>query len=194
MQSGSLVIRLPLPPGCLTTLWRNDEGFRASYLSRFPGYYETADAGHKDEDGYLWIMSRTDDIINVAGHRLSTGGIEEVLASHPDVAECAVIGVADELKGQVPVGLVVLNAGVDRATAAIVAEVVQGVREEIGPVAAFKRACVVERLPKTRSGKVLRGTMRRIADSEPYRVPATIDDPAILEELKTALQTLGYAR
>jgi propionyl-CoA synthetase len=130
----------------------------------------------------------------VAGHRLSTGGIEEVLASHPDVAECAVIGVADELKGQVPVGLVVLNAGVDRAPAAIVAEVVQGVREEIGPVAAFKRACVVERLPKTRSGKVLRGTMRRIADSEPYRVPATIDDPAILEELKTALQTLGYAR
>jgi propionyl-CoA synthetase len=194
MQTGSLVIRLPLPPGCLTTLWRNDEGFRASYLSRFPGYYETADAGHKDEDGYLWVMSRTDDIINVAGHRLSTGGIEEVLASHPDVAECAVIGVADELKGQVPVGLVVLNAGVDRPPAEIVAEIVQGVREEIGPVAAFKRACVVERLPKTRSGKVLRGTMRRIADSEPYRVPATIDDPAILEELKTALQALGYAR
>jgi propionyl-CoA synthetase len=194
MQTGSLVIRLPLPPGCLTTLWRNDEGFRASYLSRFPGYYETADAGHKDEDGYLWIMSRTDDIINVAGHRLSTGGIEEVLASHPDVAECAVIGVADELKGQVPVGLVVLNSGVDRAEAEIVAEIVQRVREEIGPVAAFKRACVVERLPKTRSGKVLRGTMRRIADAEPYRVPATIDDPAVLEELERALQALGYAR
>ncbi len=194
MQTGSLVVRLPLPPGCLTTLWRNDEGFRESYLSRFPGYYETADAGHKDEDGYLWIMSRTDDIINVAGHRLSTGGIEEVLASHPDVAECAVIGVADDLKGQVPVGLVVLNAGVDRASAEIVAEIVQGVREEIGPVADFKRACVVERLPKTRSGKVLRGTMRKIADSEPYRVPATIDDPAVLEELETALQALGYAR
>ena len=194
MQTGSLVIRLPLPPGCLSTLWSNDEGFRASYLSRFPGYYETADAGHKDEDGYLWIMSRTDDIINVAGHRLSTGGIEEVLASHPDVAECAVIGVADDLKGQVPVGLVVLNAGVDRAPAEIVAEIVQDVREEIGPVASFKRACVVERLPKTRSGKVLRGTMRKIADSEPYRVPATIDDPAILGELETALQALGYAR
>ena len=194
MQTGSLVIRLPLPPGCLTTLWRNDEGFRTSYLGRFPGYYETADAGHKDEDGYLWIMSRTDDIINVAGHRLSTGGIEEVLAAHPDVAECAVIGVADELKGQVPVGLVVLNAGVDRAPAEIVAEIVRKVREEIGPVAAFKRACVVERLPKTRSGKVLRGTMRRIADSEPYRVPATIDDPSILGELETAFQALGYAR
>ena len=194
MQTGSLVIRLPLPPGCLSTLWSNDEGFRASYLSRFPGYYETADAGHKDEDGYLWIMSRTDDIINVAGHRLSTGGIEEVLASHPDVAECAVIGVADDLKGQVPVGLVVLNAGVDRAPAEIVAEIVQDVREEIGPVASFKRACVVERLPKTRSGKVLRGTMRKIADSEPYRVPATIDDPAVLEELETALRGLGYAR
>jgi propionyl-CoA synthetase len=193
-QTGSLVIRLPLPPGCLTTLWRNDEGFRTSYLGRFPGYYENADAGHKDEDGYLWIMSRTDDIINVAGHRLSTGGIEEVLASHPDVAECAVIGVADEQKGQVPVGLVVLNAGVDRAPAEIVAEIVRKVREEIGPVAAFKRACVVERLPKTRSGKVLRGTMRRIADSEPYRVPATIDDPSILGELETAFQALGYAR
>ena len=194
MQTGSLVIRLPLPPGCLTTLWRNDEGFQNEYLGRFPGYYETADAGHRDEGDYLWIMSRTDDIINVAGHRLSTGGIEEVLASHPDVAECAVIGVADELKGQVPVGLVVLNAGVDRAPAEIVAEVVQGVREEIGPVASFKRACVVERLPKTRSGKVLRGTMRKIADSEPYKVPATIDDPAVLKELETALRALGYAR
>ena len=193
-ETGSLVIRLPLPPGCLTTLWRNDEGFRESYLSRFPGYYETADAGHRDEDGYLWIMSRTDDIINVAGHRLSTGGIEEVLASHPDVAECAVIGVADDMKGQVPVGLVVLKAGVDRASAEIVAEIVQKVREEIGPVASFKRACVVERLPKTRSGKVLRGTMRKIADSEPYRIPATIDDPAILEELEAALRALGSAR
>jgi len=139
-------------------------------------------------------MSRTDDIINVAGHRLSTGGIEEVLASHPDVAECAVIGVADDIKGQVPVGLVVLNAGVDRRSAEIVAEIVQTVREEIGPVAAFKRACVVERLPKTRSGKVLRGTMRKIADSKPYGIPATIDDPTVLEELRAALQTLGYAR
>ena len=192
--SGAIVVKLPLPPGCLPTLWNNDEGYRKSYLSRFEGFYETADAGYRDEDGYLWIMSRTDDIINVAGHRLSTGSMEEVLAAHPDVAECAVIGVADSLKGQLPLGLVVLKAGVDRAEAEIVAELVQMIRDRIGPVAAFKQACVVAGLPKTRSGKVLRGTMRKIADSVEYRVPPTIDDPLSLDEITQALQRLGYAR
>ncbi len=193
-ETGNLVIRLPLPPGCLQTLYRDDAAFRRAYLERFPGYYETADAGHIDEDGYLWIMARTDDIINVAGHRLSTGAIEEVLASHPDVAECAVIGVADELKGQVPIGFAVLNAGVERTPADVVAELVARVRDRIGPVVAFKQACVVARLPKTRSGKILRGTMRKIADCEAYRTPPTIDDPAALDEIRTALQTLGYAK
>jgi propionyl-CoA synthetase len=192
--TGAIVVKLPLPPGCLPTLWNNDEGFRKSYLSRFEGFYETADAGYRDEDGYLWIMSRTDDIINVAGHRLSTGSMEEVLAAHPDVAECAVIGVADALKGQLPLGLVVLNAGVQRAESEIVAELVQMMRDRIGAVAAFKQACVVARLPKTRSGKVLRGTMRKIADSVEYRVPPTIDDPAVLDEITQALRGLGYAR
>jgi propionyl-CoA synthetase len=192
-ETGSLALRLPLPPGCLPTLWNDDEGFLRSYLARFPGYYETADAGHIDEDGYLWIMSRTDDIINVAGHRLSTGGIEELLASHPDVAECAVIGVADALKGQLPVGFVVLKAGVAREPDALVAELVQRVREGIGPVAAFKKACVVAQLPKTRSGKILRGTMRHIADGKPWRMPATIDDPGALELVRAALRGLGYA-
>ncbi len=190
---GNIVLKLPLPPGCLPTLWNNDRGFVDSYLSQFPGYYKTADAGYKDEDDYLWVMSRTDDIINVAGHRLSTGGMEEVLASHPDVAECAVIGVADPLKGEVPLGFVVLKAGVRRGDAEIVDELVQRVRERIGPVASFKVAVVVKRLPKTRSGKILRGTMKRIADGQEYRVPATIDDPAILPEIATALRTLGYA-
>ena len=193
-KTGHVVIKLPLPPGCLRTLWANDAGFEKSYLERFPGYYQTADAGHIDEDGYLWIMARTDDIINVAGHRLSTGAMEEVIAAHPDVAECAVTGVADALKGQVPLGFLVLNAGVERDEADIEREVVARMRETIGPIAAFKRALVVKRLPKTRSGKVLRGTMRRIADSEPYRTPATIDDPAILDEIRTALQNAGYAR
>ena len=192
-QTGAIVAKLPLPPGCLPTLWHNDEGFVESYLSRFDGYYVTADAGYRDEDGYVYIMSRTDDIINVAGHRLSTGGMEEILSGHPDVAECAVIGARDELKGQVPLGFVVLKAGVDRAETEIVAELVQRVRDTLGPVAAFKQACVVARLPKTRSGKILRGTMRSIADSEPYRTPPTIDDPAILPEIETALQSLGYA-
>ena len=191
-QTGHVCIRLPLPPGCLKTLYQDDEGYFRAYLERFPGYYQTSDAGHVDEDGYLWIMARTDDIINVAGHRLSTGGMEEVLAEHPDVAECAVVGVKDELKGQLPLGLVVLNAGVSRAEDEIVAELVARVRERIGPVAAFKQACVVERLPKTRSGKVLRGTMRKIADGEAYRTPPTIDDPAILDEIRAALQRLGY--
>ena len=192
-ESGAICVRLPLPPGTLPTLWQNDAGYRETYLDAFPGYYQTADAGYRDEDGYLWIMSRTDDIINVAGHRLSTGAMEEVLAEHPDVAECAVVGVADSLKGQLPLGLVVLKVGAGRSEDEIVPELVQRVREKIGPVAAFKQACVVERLPKTRSGKVLRGTMRSIADSEEYRVPPTIDDPTILDEIRDALRRLGYA-
>ncbi len=190
--AGTIVVGLPLPPGCLPTLWRNDEGYRGSYLAAFPGYYLTADAGYKDEDGYVWIMSRTDDIINVAGHRLSTGALEEVLAAHADVAECAVIGVADALKGDVPLGVIVLKAGVDRPHEEIVAELIQMVRTQIGPVASFKAAVIVERLPKTRSGKVLRGTMKRIADGVEYRMPATIDEPAILEEIAQALAALGY--
>ena len=188
---GNLVVRLPLPPGCLPTLWNNDEGYVQSYLRQFPGYYKTADAGFKDEDGYLFVMSRTDDIINVAGHRLSTGGVEEVLSGHPDVAECAVIGVAEPVKGEVPLGFVVLKAGVARPDAEIVAELVQRVRERIGPVASFKVAVVVKRLPKTRSGKILRGTMKKIADGEEYRLPATIDDPAILPEIAAALAGLS---
>lgn len=191
---GSIVVKLPLPPGCLPTLWHNDEGYKQSYLSAFSGYYLTADAGYKDEDGYLWIMSRTDDIINVAGHRLSTGAMEEILASHPDVAECAVIGVADELKGEVPLGTVVLKAGVERPEAEIIKELVQMVREKIGPVASFKVATVVKRLPKTRSGKILRGTMKKIADGQAYRTPATIDDPAILGEISESLEKLGYPK
>jgi propionyl-CoA synthetase len=193
-QTGHIVIKLPLPPGCLTTLWQNDAGFERAYLERFPGYYQTSDAGHVDEDGYLWIMGRTDDIINVAGHRLSTGAIEEVLASHPDVAECAVIGAKDALKGQIPIGFLVVNAKVERDEESIVADVVSLVRERIGPVAAFKQACVVAHLPKTRSGKILRGTIRKIADSEAYRTPSTIDDPDTLDEIREALEALGYAK
>jgi propionyl-CoA synthetase len=192
-EIGSIVIKLPLPPGSLPTLWHNDEGFKRSYLSAFKGYYTTADAGYKDEDGYVWIMSRTDDIINVAGHRLSTGGMEEVLAAHPDVAECAVIGVKDELKGEIPLGLIVLKAGVTRPDTEIVQECIRLVRDKIGPVASFKVATTVKRLPKTRSGKILRGTMKRIADGQEYRMPATIDDPAILQEITQNLRTLGYA-
>ncbi|MCU0907068.1 MAG: propionyl-CoA synthetase [Rhodobacteraceae bacterium] len=190
---GAIAIRLPLPPGTLPTLWNAEERFRKSYLSHFPGYYETGDAGMIDADGYLYIMARTDDVINVAGHRLSTGAMEEVLASHPDVAECAVIGVADDLKGQVPLGLVCLNRGCTRAHAEIVKECVALVRDRIGPVAAFKHAVVVDRLPKTRSGKILRATMVKIADGETVKVPATIDDPAILDEIRAALHGLGYA-
>jgi propionyl-CoA synthetase len=192
-EIGALVVKLPLPPGSSPTLWNADDRFRETYLSTFPGYYQTADAGYVDENGYVFVMARTDDIINVAGHRLSTGAMEEVLAAHPDVAECAVIGVADELKGQVPLGLLVLKAGVEREPEAICAETVQLVRERIGPVAVFKKAVVVDRLPKTRSGKILRGTMRRIADAEEYSTPATIDDPAILEEIESALERIGYA-
>ncbi|HET7756358.1 MAG TPA: AMP-binding protein, partial [Steroidobacteraceae bacterium] len=190
---GNIVIRLPLPPGTLTTLWQNDAGYRDSYLGRYPGYYLTGDAGFIDDDGYVWIMSRIDDVINVAGHRLSTGAMEEVLAAHPDVAECAVIGAGDALKGQLPVGLVVLKAGVKRAPAEVRQELIDRVREQIGAVAAFRHVAIVARLPKTRSGKVLRSTMRAIADSASYNVPATIDDPQSLDEIATALRTLGYA-
>jgi propionyl-CoA synthetase len=191
-EIGDIVVKLPLPPGALPTLWQNDIGFRRSYLETYEGYYLTADAGYKDEDGYIFIMSRTDDIINVAGHRLSTGGIEGVISAHPDVAECAVIGVNDSLKGELPLGFVVLKSGVERDHDQIVQEVVQMVRQEIGPVASFRTATVVERLPKTRSGKVLRGTMKRIADRQEWRMPATIDDPAILEEITTSLAEVGY--
>ena len=191
---GNIVIKLPMPPSCLPTLWGNDQRFIDSYLSKYPGYYLTGDAGYRDKDGYLWIMSRTDDVINVAGHRLSTGAMEEVLAGHADVAECAVIGVADALKGQLPLGMVVLKAGVERDEKEVLAELVKRVRDLIGPVAAFKLVAVVKRLPKTRSGKILRGTMVKIADGEDYKMPATIDDPAILDEIAESLRSLGYAK
>jgi propionyl-CoA synthetase len=193
-ELGAIAVKLPLPPGTLPTLWNAEDRFRKSYLSHFPGYYETGDAGMIDEDGYLYIMARTDDVINVAGHRLSTGGMEEVLASHPDVAECAVIGVSDELKGQLPMGFVCLTTGVNRPHDEITKECVKLVRDKIGPVAAFKLCAVVDRLPKTRSGKILRATMVKIADSEEFKLPATIDDPAILDEIKVALQAMGYAK
>ncbi|MCZ6860057.1 MAG: propionyl-CoA synthetase [Alphaproteobacteria bacterium] len=191
---GALVCKLPLPPGSLPTLWNADERYKASYLTDYPGYYQTGDAGYIDEDGYVYVMTRTDDVINVAGHRLSTGAMEEVLAELSDVAECAVIGVADDLKGQVPLGFLVLNAGVSRDHADIVREAVSLVREKIGPVAAFKTATVIERLPKTRSGKILRGTMNKIADGLDYKAPATIDDPEILTEIEAALKEIGYPR
>jgi len=190
---GALVVKLPLPPGTFTTLWNAGDRYVNAYFSRYPGYYETGDAGYIDENGYVFVMARTDDVINVAGHRLSTGAMEEVLAEHPDVAECAVVGVADAMKGQLPLGLVVLNAGVERPGGDIVAECIQHVRDKIGPVAAFKLCAVVDRLPKTRSGKILRGTMRSIADGESWKTPATIDDPAILDEVTEALRALGYA-
>jgi len=193
-EIGALVAKLPMPPGALPTLWNADERFRQAYLLEYPGYYKSGDAGFIDEDGYVSVMTRVDDVINVAGHRLSTGQMEEVLGAHPDVAECAVIGVADELKGQLPLGFLVLKAGVNRPHPEIVAEVVRLVRDRIGPVAAFKSAVVVARLPKTRSGKILRGTMQKIADSQDYKMPATIDDPAILGEIGEALKPVGYAR
>ncbi len=192
-ELGAIAVKLPLPPGTLPTLWHAEERFKSSYLTAFPGYYETGDAGMIDEDGYLYIMARTDDVINVAGHRLSTGAMEEVLASHPDVAECAVIGATDALKGQLPLGFLCTNSGTSKADDEIVRECVSLVREKIGPVAAFKHAVVVDRLPKTRSGKILRATMVKIADSEDYKMPATIDDPAILDEIREALTTIGYA-
>ncbi len=188
---GSIAIRLPLPPGSLQGLWGNEKRFQAAYLERYPGYYLTGDAGYRDADGYLWIMSRIDDIINVAGHRLSTGRMEEVIAAHPDVAECAVIGVADAIKGQIPIGVLVLKAGVSTPPEQVTREVVEMVRDQVGPVAAFRQAVVVARLPKTRSGKVLRATMRQIADGESWTTPATIDDPAILDEIQGSLGQLG---
>ena len=193
-REGAVAIRLPLPPGTLPTLWRNDERYRDTYLTKYPGYYLTGDGGFIDEDGYVFIMGRIDDIIIVAGHNLSTGSMEQALAGHPDVAECAVVGVKDSLKTQLPVGLVVLKAGVRREPATIVEELIAIVREQVGPVANFKQVGVVARLPKTRSGKVLRATMRKIADGEPYQVPPTIDDPATLDEVRAALERLGYAR
>ena len=198
-EIGSIVVDLPLPPGCLLTLWNNDQGFIDSYMTLGEGTdsvgtYSTGDAGLLDEDGYLFVMSRTDDLINVAGHRLSTGAMEEVLGHHPDVAEAAVLGVHDQLKGEIPLGFVVLNAGVERPAAEIAAELIAAVRHDIGPVAAFKQALVVPRLPKTRSGKVLRKTMRAIANGEDVAVPATIDDPAILDEIRESLSTIGYPR
>ena len=193
-EIGALVVKLPLPPGSLPTLWNNDEAYIKAYLEEFPGYYKTADAGFIDEDGYVFVMARTDDIINVAGHRLSTGGMEEVLSDHPDVAECAVLGVDDKLKGQTPIGFLVLNAGVDRGHDEIIKEVIQMVRDRIGPVASFKIATVVKRLPKTRSGKILRGTIQKIADNKEWKMPATIDDPATLDEMKEALEGIGYAK
>jgi len=192
-QNGIIAVKLPLAPGNLPTLWNDDRRFVESYMAPYPGYYVTGDGGHVDEEGYVYVMGRVDDVINVAGHRLSTGGMEEVLSRHPDVAECAVIGAADDLKGQVPVGFVVLKAGVDRPNEEIVTELVQMVRQDLGAVASFKKAVAVKRLPKTRSGKVLRGTMRKIADGDKYTVPATIDDPASLTEIQDALTTIGYA-
>ena len=190
-QMGSLVVKLPLPPSCLPTLWQQDERMKESYLAEFPGYYKTADAGFIDQDGYVFVMGRTDDIINVAGHRLSTGGMEEVLSAHRDVAECAVLGIKDDLKGEVPCGFIVLKAGVNRPPEEIERECVQLVRDKIGPVAAFKLAIVVNRLPKTRSGKILRGTIKKMADHEPWDMPATIDDPAVLEEIGAAMKSKG---
>ncbi len=191
-ELGAITIKLPLPPGTFPTLWNAEDRFKSAYLEAFPGYYQTGDAGYKDADGYLYIMARTDDVINVAGHRLSTGAMEEVLSSHPDVAECAVIGVADSLKGQLPLGFVCLNAGCTTDHADIATQVVESVRKQIGPVAAFKLVAVVQRLPKTRSGKILRGVMARIADGLEWNMPATIDDPAILDEIAGALEKLGY--
>ncbi|WP_158671921.1 propionyl-CoA synthetase, partial [Bradyrhizobium guangdongense] len=185
---GSIVIKLPMPPGCLPTLWNQDARFKEAYLSEFPGYYKTSDAGYKDEDGYVFVMGRTDDIINVAGHRLSTGGMEEILASHPDVAECAVLGVKDAIKGEVPCGFLVLKAGVKRPPAEIEKEIIALVRDKLGPVAAFKLAITVGRLPKTRSGKILRGTIKKIADGESWTMPATIEDPKALDEIGEALK------
>ena len=193
-EIGALCARLPMPPSSLPTLWNAEKRFVDTYLSKYPGFYETADAGYIDDDGYVFVMARTDDIINVAGHRLSTGALEEVLTSHPDVAECAVVGVADSLKGQLPVGFLVLKVGADGTNDEIVTEVIAAVRAEIGPVAAFKSAVVVDRLPKTRSGKILRGTMASIADDESWSMPATVDDPAIFDEISAALATIGYPR
>jgi propionyl-CoA synthetase len=193
-EMGDICVKLPLPPSTFPTLWNADKRYKENYMSNYPGYYQTYDAGHIDEDGYVWIMSRTDDIINTAGHRLSTGSMEEVLSEHKDVAECAVIGIADNLKGQIPIGLIVLKTGVNREHDEISKECIKMIRDKIGPVAAFKTAIVIKRLPKTRSGKVLRGTMRKIADKEEYKMPATIDDPSILDEIKISMKETGVIK
>ena len=191
---GDVVIKLPLPPGTFPTLWNADKRYKEKYMDPYQGYYKTYDAGHIDEEGYIWIMSRTDDIINVAGHRLSTGSMEEILSENNSVAECAVLGIADNLKGQIPLGLIVLKSGVSKKPEEITKECIQMVREKIGPVAAFKNIVIVKRLPKTRSGKILRGTVSKIADQVPYKMPATIDDPAILDEIKSSLITAGVIK
>ncbi|HNW29595.1 MAG TPA: AMP-binding protein, partial [Spirochaetota bacterium] len=189
-----VAIKLPLPPGTLPTLWQNDDKYKESYTDPFPGYYFTGDGGYIDKDGYLYIMGRVDDVINVAGHRLSTGSMEEVIAQHPDVAECAVIGAADDFKGQLPLGFVVLKEGVKKSNDDIIKDLVNMVREQIGAVAVFKQAVIVKRLPKTRSGKILRSTMRKIADGQEYSIPSTIDDPAILGEIEVSIKSLGYGK
>ena len=193
-KEGVIVVKMPLPPGTIQTLWKADERFIKSYTSMYPGYYYTSDSGYRDGDGYIYVMGRIDDVINVAGHRLSTGEMEEIVSTHQDVAECAVIGAADSLKGQVPLGFVVLKSGVNAPNEIIKEELVQLVRDQIGPIACFKKVAVVHRLPKTRSGKILRGTMRKITDGEAFKMPSTIDDPAILGELEAALKDIGYAR
>jgi propionyl-CoA synthetase len=193
-ETGNVVVKLPLPPGCFVTLYHNDADYVRTYFATYPGYYLTSDAGFIDDDRYLWIMGRTDDIINVAGHRLSTGAMEEVLASHPDVAECAVAGVHDPVKGEVPLGFVVVKAGVTKTQDQMEPELITLVRQKIGPIASFKAAAVVKRLPKTRSGKILRATIKKIADGAPYTVPATIDDPAILDEITDTLRGMGYPK
>ena len=193
-EEGNIVIKLPLPPGTLAALWRNEDRFISSYMSTFKGFYETSDGGFIDKDGYVFVMGRMDDVINIAGHRLSTGAMEEVLATHPDVAECAVIGTDDQLKGQLPLGLFVLKAGVGRDPEEIKKELVQMVREEIGPIACLRETSQVDRLPKTRSGKILRGTMRSIANGKEYRMPSTIDDPISLEEISGTLLQMGYPK
>jgi len=193
-ENGVIAVKLPLPPGTFPTLWHNDQGYTETYMAPFPGYYFTGDGGKRDDDGYIHIMGRVDDIINVAGHRLSTGEMEEIVSNHPDVAECAVLGAADDLKGEVPIGFIVLKAGVDRNSEDIISEVVQSVRSDIGPIACFKQAAVVKRLPKTRSGKMLRGTMRKIADAQDYNMPSTIDDPDTLAEIEEAVKTIGYGK
>jgi propionyl-CoA synthetase len=191
---GAICVRLPMAPSSLPTLWNAEERFIETYLSTYPGFYETADAGYLDDDGYVFVMARTDDIINVAGHRLATGALEEVLTAHPDVAECAVVGVEDALKGQLPVGFLVLKVGAESSDSQVVAEVVASIRSQIGPVAAFKSAVVVDRLPKTRSGKILRGTIAKIADGAPWNMPATVDDPVIFDEITESLSTIGYPK
>jgi propionyl-CoA synthetase len=193
-ETGLVTLKLPLPPGTLPTLWQADQRFVEAYLKVYPGYYFTSDGGYIDEDGYIFIMGRVDDVINVAGHRLSTGEMEEVVSTHKDIAECAVIGVYDNLKGQVPLGLCVLKAGSSKNDEDIKKDLFQMIRSTIGPIASYKETCVVRRLPKTRSGKILRGTMRKIADDEPYTVPSTIDDPATLGEIAEALKKVGYAQ